>query len=110
MSRPAPVCCPRCNKEIFVAVDEKGRELRIDAAPVRTGSRILSMRNGRVFARLAPIGVKLAPGEQLRQPHACVALAHTLRLKTNLGVSNILPLDAVVPVEPEDEGFVLDGE
>ena len=109
MSRPTPTCCPRCNQPIFVAVDEKGRELKIDAAPNRTGSRILAMRGGQIVARIAPIGAKLAPGEQLRQAHACAALAHTLRLTKDLGpATRILPFGAAVPVEPEDEGFVVD--
>ena len=109
MNRPVPTCCPRCDQLIYVAIDEKGRDLKIDAAPIRTGSRILSMRDGRILARLAPIGAKLAPGEQLRQAHACAALAHTLRLINDLGpVSRILPIGGFVHVEPEDEGYVLD--
>ena len=107
MNRPTPTCCPRCNQNIFMAVDEKGRELKVDALPVRTGSRILSVRNGRIVAKLAPIGGQLAPGEQLRQPHACAELAHTLRLTKGLGPDIFR---SVAAVEPEDEGYVLDEE
>ena len=111
MNRPVPTCCPRCDQPIFVATDERGREIKIDAAPNRTGSRILSLRDGRILARIAPIGAKLAHGEQLRQAHACAALAHTLRLIKGLGpMSRILPIGGFVHVEPEDEGYVLDEE
>ena len=110
MNRPVPTCCPRCDQPIFVAIDERGRELKVDAAPIRTGSRLLSMRDGRILARLAPIGAKLAPGEQLRQAHACAALAHSLRLTSDLGPARILPIGTAVHVEPEDQGYVLDEE